>query len=111
MTIDEIKAAVDVGNAVRWSNDTYRVGKDDLGQYQVTCITNGSTIGLTNKAGTNLNGEGREFYIAGEAEVWENLYWCGCGENWTEEADSQCEDRCPVCNSPTVPLISSLVCR
>lgn len=111
MTIDEIKSAVDAGNAVRWSSDIYRVHKDCINQYLITCTTNDSTIGLTNVDETRLNGEEEEFYIAGETEVWENFYWCTCGNKWHQDADSQCDDRCPNCDSPITPLISSLVYR
>ena len=36
MTIEEIKAAVDAGKPVRWSNDGYHVTKGRDGQYLIT---------------------------------------------------------------------------
>jgi hypothetical protein len=32
-----------------------------------------------------------------------NSYSCPCGENWEEEADSMCDDRCPSCNTAISP--------
>jgi hypothetical protein len=36
MNIAQIKAAVDAGQSVRWSNDGYHVTRDTLGQYLIT---------------------------------------------------------------------------
>lgn len=101
---------VDAGKAVRWQNDRYRVYCDCLGQYLITFQSNGSTVGLTNKAG-ELTDKSESFYIAGEAELWENSYWCACGEKWQAELDSQCDDRCPKCDAANEPMFSSLVIR
>lgn len=68
MTLEEIKAAVDAGNRVHWSNVGYVVTRDRLGQYLITFARNGSTIGLTNQDGRHLNGRPEEFFIAGSAE-------------------------------------------
>ena len=65
MTLDEIKAAVDAGQAVHWVNIGYRVHKDRLGQYLITYVPNGSCIGLTDQSGHQLNGQEAEFFIAG----------------------------------------------
>jgi len=65
MTLPEIKAAVDAGKTVHWANRGYLVHKDALGQYLITFVPNGSTIGLTNRSGKKLNGDEVEFYIAG----------------------------------------------
>lgn len=46
MTIEEIKAAVDAGKHVRWSNDGYHVTKGRDGQYLITFQPNQNTIGL-----------------------------------------------------------------
>jgi len=64
MTIDEIKAAVDAGQTVHWASNGYVVHKDRLGQYLITYVPNGSCIGLTDRAGHQLNGKEAEFFIA-----------------------------------------------
>ena len=64
MTTDEIKAAVDAGRRVHWVNEGYVVHKDSFGHYLITFEPNGHTIGLTNAAGTRLNGQECDFYIA-----------------------------------------------
>jgi hypothetical protein len=64
MNIEDIKAAVDAGKIVHWANTGYVVRKDGLGQYLIVYLPNGSTIGLTNRAGTQLNGAESEFFIA-----------------------------------------------
>lgn len=69
MTLEEIKAAVDAGNRVHWSNAGYVVTRDRLGQYLITFARNGSAIGLTNQDGNRLNGQAEEFFIADSAEV------------------------------------------
>lgn len=62
MDIQSIKQAVDSGNTVHWSNNSYTVIKDNLGQYLIK-HESGDCTGLTNKAGTALNGHESEFYI------------------------------------------------
>ena len=69
MTLEEIKAAVDAGSRVHWSNAGYVVTRDRLGQYLITFTRNGSAIGLTNQDGSRLNGRPDEFFIADSAEV------------------------------------------
>ena len=64
MNITEIKAAVDAGKPVRWANEGYRVHRDGLGQYLVTFVRNGSTIGLTDRSGRRLNGAEADFFIS-----------------------------------------------
>ncbi len=64
MNITEIKAAVDVGKTVHWANEGYRVHRDGLGQYLTTFVRNGSTIGLTDRSGRQLNGAETEFFIS-----------------------------------------------
>jgi hypothetical protein len=63
MNIAQIKAAVDAGQNVRWSNDGYHVTRDTLGQYLITFQANQHCFGLTNRAGTRMNGAPEEFYI------------------------------------------------
>jgi hypothetical protein len=65
MNIADIKAAVDAGYPVSWVNEAYRVHKDGLGQYLITYLPNGSTIGLTDLSGTRLYGDKADFFIAG----------------------------------------------
>ena len=64
MNIAEIKAAVDAGKAVHWSNDGYVVRKDILGQYLIVFKPNGSAIGLTNRSGCQLNGQEEDFFLS-----------------------------------------------
>ena len=64
MTIAEIKAAVDAGRTVHWSNAGYRVTRDRFGQYLICFDRNGSCIGLTDRTGDKLNGAEADFYPA-----------------------------------------------
>lgn len=62
MTLDDIKNAIDAGKTVHWANTSYVVRKDQLGQYLIVYLPNGSAIGLTNRAGTQLNGRVGDFF-------------------------------------------------
>jgi hypothetical protein len=64
MNIAEIKAAVDAGKSVHWSNAGYGVRKDILGQYLIIFEPNGSAIGLTDQSGCRLNGQEEEFFLS-----------------------------------------------
>jgi len=64
MNIEDIKNAVNAGKTVHWANTGYVVRKDRLGQYLIVYLPNGSTIGLTNRAGTRLNGAEDDFFTA-----------------------------------------------
>lgn len=64
MNIKGIKTAVDAGKIVHWANTGYVVRKDRLGQYLIVYLPNCSMIGLTNRAGTQLNGTSGDFFIA-----------------------------------------------
>lgn len=64
MNIAEIKAAVDAGKSVHWANEGYRVHRDSLGQYLITFVPNGSTIGLTDRSRRRLNGAEADFFIS-----------------------------------------------
>ena len=68
MTLEEIKAAVDANLTVHWANTGYRVHRDGLGQYLITFLLNGSSIGLTDRSGQRLNGDEAEFFIAESEE-------------------------------------------
>ena len=62
MNSEEIKAAVDAGKKVHWSNKSYQVikGKDD---YLIKGPT-GHAIGLTWEDGKTLNGKEEDFFLA-----------------------------------------------
>ncbi len=64
MNIAEIKAAMDAGRKVHWANAGYLVHRDSLGQYLITYVPNGSTIGLTDRSGQRLNGDEEDFFIS-----------------------------------------------
>jgi len=64
MNIAEIKAAVDAGKFVHWSNEGYVVRKDILGQYLIIFEPNGSAIGLTDQSGCHLNGQEEDFFLS-----------------------------------------------
>lgn len=68
MNIQEIKDAVDAGKPVRWTNNGYHVTRDNLGQFHITFQHNNSSVGLTNRAGTRLNGKPTDFYIQEPAQ-------------------------------------------
>ena len=67
MTLQEIKDAVERGDRVIWSNESYVVKKDTLGQWHIVCELNDNCIGLTWKDGVTLNGKPSEFRISGSA--------------------------------------------
>lgn len=66
MSLQDIQEAVLAGQAVHWSNDGYRVIRDDIGQWLIHCAWNGACWGLTHQDGATLNGEPRQFYIEGD---------------------------------------------
>ena len=68
MTLEDIKAAVDGGEAVHWANEGYRVIKDRLGKYLIVFLGNGSAIGLTDRSGRRLNGRETDFFVPRAAE-------------------------------------------
>lgn len=63
MNISEIKAAVDSGKTVHWSNTGYEVVKDHPNTYLIKFNRTGSCIGLTNRSGDKLNGLEVDFFI------------------------------------------------
>ena len=67
MNVTQIKAAVDAGKSVHWANEGYRVHRDTLGQYLITYVSNGSTIGLTDRSGRRLNGAEADFAAGSRA--------------------------------------------
>ena len=72
MTLEDIKAAVDAGQTVHWTNTGYVVHRDRLGQYLITYVPNGNCIGLTDRSGQRLNGYEAEFFIARSEDGAEN---------------------------------------
>lgn len=63
--MDEIRSAVDAGDTVHWQSEAYRVVRDSLGRYLITCqLANGSCIALTWADNKTLNGKEEEFYMA-----------------------------------------------
>lgn len=62
-SIADIKEAVERGLSVCWMNKEYEVIKDVNGKYLINYKHNNYCIGLTNLAGTELNGNLNEFYI------------------------------------------------
>ncbi len=62
MTLQEIKDAVDSGEAVCCGNDFYRVIKGG-GGYLIVCTANNYAIGLTWQNGITLNDKEESFYI------------------------------------------------
>jgi hypothetical protein len=66
MNAQEIKAAVDAGKKVYWSNKGYQVVKSK-GDYMIKAA-NGHMIGLTWEDGKTLNGKESDFFI-GESKI------------------------------------------
>lgn len=62
MTLNEIKAAVDAGKHVFWSNFNYEVIKSS-DEYLIHSKCNNHYIGLTWRDGTTLNGREDEFFV------------------------------------------------
>jgi len=63
MTLEQIKKAVEDGKTVCWSNDSYEVVNDSIGQWLIECQINGHCIGLTKLDEKTMNGEENEFFI------------------------------------------------
>jgi len=62
MPLDEIKAAVDAGKIVNWSNCLYVVEKWSDG-YNIVCQSNQHAIGLTHTDGVTMNGKEEDFFL------------------------------------------------
>ena len=63
MNLQEIKQAIADGRKVYWSNPSYEVIKDNLGQYLIYRKANEYCIGLTHRDGVTLNGKESEFFV------------------------------------------------
>ncbi len=78
MNIAEIKSAVVAGHSVHWSHEGYRVHKDGLGQYLITYLPNGSSIGLTDRSGSKLNGDEASFFVS-RPDLGVTIHCSACG--------------------------------
>ena len=63
MNLEEIKAAVEAGKTVHWSNTLYVVIKDSIGQWLIKCTDNDHCVGLTHRDGVTMNGKPEEFFL------------------------------------------------
>jgi hypothetical protein len=67
MTLEEIKAAVNKGKKVFWSNSLYEVKKgvypSGNEHWDIVCRSNGHSIGLTWTDEKTMNGKEDDFYI------------------------------------------------
>lgn len=72
MNLEQIKSAVEAGETVHLSNESYTVIKDSKNQWLISCA-NGSAIGLTWEDETTLNGQEHKFYIAQSAQLTHTL--------------------------------------
>jgi len=63
MTLKEIKAAIESGKKVYWSNASYTVIKDRHQRYLI-CHDSGSCIGLTGLDGVSMNGSEDDFFVS-----------------------------------------------
>jgi len=115
MNIAEINAAVDAGKTVHLANEGYLVHKDDLGQYLITFAPNGSTIGLTDRSGGQLNRDEADFFVS-RPDLGLTIHCGTCGsedvmrEGWAtwnaelqvwESADMQDHAWCNACVGET----------
>ena len=62
MNLEQIKAAVEAGKKVYWSNKGYQVVKGKDGEYAIKAA-NGHMIGLTWADGKTLNGNEKDFFV------------------------------------------------
>ena len=63
MTLQEIKAAIAQGHKVYWSNLSYEVILDRVGQYLIYREANEYCIGLTHRDEVTMNGKEEEFFM------------------------------------------------
>lgn len=62
MTLEQIKTAVDAGQAVYHQSVAYEVRKWNDGRYMIVCTFNDHAIGLTWLDGVTMNGTPEQFY-------------------------------------------------
>ena len=63
MNLQEIKSALKNNQRVFWSNTSYEVIKDNIGQYLIKCHLNNTFIGLTWRDNVTMNGDEKDFFI------------------------------------------------
>ena len=63
MNIQQIKSALKNNQRVFWSNTSYEVIKDNIGQYLIKCHLNNTFIGLTWRDNVTMNGDEKDFFI------------------------------------------------
>ena len=64
MKLEEIKARVESGHTVHWSNKSYRVIKaDGRLEWLIMCDTNGHCIGLTWRDGVTMHCKEEDFIV------------------------------------------------
>jgi hypothetical protein len=73
MTVEQIKHAVDSGQAVYWTSKNYKVIKDKHSQYFIMCVSNSYAIGLTHQDDITLNGNPQDFFTDQIAKPNENI--------------------------------------
>ncbi|GGA28687.1 MAG: hypothetical protein CML50_09315 [Rhodobacteraceae bacterium] len=78
MNFAEIESAVDARHSVHWSHEGYRVHRDPPGQYLITYLPNGSSIGLTDRSGTKLNGDEMSFFVS-RPDLGVTIHCSACG--------------------------------
>ena len=64
MNLQEIKTALKNNQRVFWSNTSYEVIKDNIGQYLIKCHLNNTFIGLTWQDNVTMNGDEKDFFIS-----------------------------------------------
>jgi len=67
--IRKIKQLVDNGVPVYSGNTGYIVHKDSIGQYLITFVSNGYTVGLCHKDESQLNGSDFFYFVDGNTRV------------------------------------------
>jgi len=63
MTLSEIKSAVESGQTVCWSNESYQVIKDKHGNWFIKCLANNHCTGLSWADECTLNGKESDFFV------------------------------------------------
>lgn len=63
MNLQEIKAAVESGKTVYNGTQSYKVIKDDIGQWLIVCTFNDYCCGLTEVDGETLTDKPERFFL------------------------------------------------
>lgn len=80
MTLEEIKEGVLNNRTICWKNKNYHVVCDNLGQWLILCLSNRSSVGLTQEDGVTLNELQEDFFCLDEVEF--------CPREWVFERSS-----------------------